>query len=138
MNKEISSSVTFLIKYIIPILYISSIIAFSIIFIINSYYTFFNISLLLAGLLLILLFSYFYYFKLKKISIDNEYLYVSNYKKEIKINRNLIKEIKILRFHSPNIITICLYENTDFGNKIKFIPKIFNTLNIIDDLERDL
>jgi hypothetical protein len=134
MNKEISSSMTFILKFIIPIIDTCIIVIMSIIFILYSY----DILFLLIAIIFALIFIYYFYISLKKISIDDNNLYISNYFKQIKISRQTIEKIKIFRFHSPNIITICLSCKSEFGNKIKFIPKIFQTLNTIDELEKYL
>jgi hypothetical protein len=59
---------------------------------------------------------------LKRVRIDDKYLYVSNYLREIQIAFADIKEITENRWLNIHPVTIHLKNNSEFGNKIKFMP----------------
>lgn len=60
---------------------------------------------------------------LKRLRIDGRNLYVSNYLKEIAIPVNLIDRVTENRLINIHPITIHLRGDTEFGNRIVFMPK---------------
>jgi len=68
-------------------------------------------------------FLYWFCARLKSVSIDGEFLHVSNYLKEIAIplsNIYFVTENKWVNIHP---VTIHLRTPSEFGNKITFMPK---------------
>jgi len=62
---------------------------------------------------------------LKKVSIDRQSLYVSNYVKEIRIPLRDVGEVKEIRgfFNMPRyMIFLSLKNPSEFGRRIKFVP----------------
>ena len=59
----------------------------------------------------------------KKVSVDDDNLYVSNYIKEVSIPLSEIREISENIWLNPHLITIHLKSSSDFGDKIYFIAK---------------
>ena len=60
----------------------------------------------------------------KKVSIDDEFLYVSNYRKEIKIPLSDISDVTEIKWIRTRPITIHLKTDSEFGRKIVFTPKM--------------
>lgn len=58
---------------------------------------------------------------LKKVSIDDHNLYVSNYRTEITIPITEITDVREFLFSEPRRVTIHLRNPTEFGSKIIFL-----------------
>ena len=83
----------------------------------------------LLGLILIWLpgafLCYWKQIPLKRVSIDDQCLYVSNYVKEIKIKLRDVDEVREIRgfFNMPRYtILLSLKTTSEFGHQIKFVP----------------
>lgn len=134
MKKKISSETTFIAKFIIPVIILLTIIFMSFyIYIKTKKFTFITFILIFSFIYL-----YFYFFKLKKVEIDEQNLYISNYLKTIKVERKKIKKITVFKFLNPKIIIITFNCKTEFGKRITFSPSSFKTLSIRDELENNL
>ena len=74
------------------------------------------------------IFSYLTCAALKQVSIDERFLYVSNYIKEISIPLDEIVEVTENRWLNIHPVTAHLKRSTVFGNKITFMPtmRFFN------------
>lgn len=59
----------------------------------------------------------------KKVSIDDNYLYVSNFYKTNKISLSSIRKISENRLISPRMIFIHFLEPTHYGKKIHFLAE---------------
>lgn len=68
----------------------------------------------------------------KKVSVDDEFLYVSNYRKEITISVSNIADVTELKWIRTRPITIHLKTDSEFGGKIVFMPK-FNGFRVFAD-----
>jgi hypothetical protein len=75
---------------------------------------------LIAGALLF----YWTCMRLKRVSVDDDYLYVSNYFKEIAIPLSDIVDVTENRWVNPHPVTIHLLSPSAFGDKIVFMPTI--------------
>ena len=62
--------------------------------------------------------------RLKSIRVDDEFLYISNFRKEIRVSIRDISGIFETRFATGHPITIELSRHTDFGDRIVFIPPL--------------
>jgi hypothetical protein len=62
--------------------------------------------------------------RLKYVSVDDEFLYVSNYLREIAIPLSDIYDVTENRWINHNPITIQLKSPSEFGDKIVFMPKV--------------
>lgn len=60
---------------------------------------------------------------LKRVRMDERQLYVSNYFRETSIPFTAISDVKQNRWLSTCPITIYFRDATDFGDKVKFMPK---------------
>ena len=79
----------------------------------------------LAGFLVWLAIGGFIYWtcvRLKKVSIDEQYLYVSNYLREIAIPFSDIGEVTENRWLNSHPVTIHFKVPTEFGDNIVFMP----------------
>jgi hypothetical protein len=79
---------------------------------------FFLFVLFLAGTL-----SYWFGIRLKKVSMTDDALYISNYRKEIRVPFGDIAAVSENRFISGHPVWIEFRHTTDFGNRILFMPK---------------
>ena len=68
----------------------------------------------------------------KKVSVDENFLYVSNYRKEIKISVSEIADVIETKWVRTRPVTIHLKNDSEFGRKIVFMPK-FNGFRIFAD-----
>ena len=59
---------------------------------------------------------------LKRVRIDREFLYVSNYRREIAIPLSQIREVTENRWINTHPVTIHFRTITEFGVKITFMP----------------
>ena len=75
---------------------------------------------------------YFTVMHYKDVSVDDEFLYVSNYRKEIKIPVSNIENVTEIKWIRTRPITIHLKNDSEFGRKIVFMPK-FNGFRIVAD-----
>lgn len=71
----------------------------------------------------------------KKVSVDDEFLYVSNYRKEITIPVSNISGVTETRWVRTRPITIHLKTDSEFGRKIVFMPRIFDSKTIVAELK---
>jgi len=63
------------------------------------------------------------YVGLKRVRMDEQQLYVSNYIQEIHIPFSAITEVKQNRWINSRPITIYFRDATQFGDKVTFMPK---------------
>jgi hypothetical protein len=61
---------------------------------------------------------------LKRVSADTSAIHVSNYRREIVIPFELIERVTSMPWISPPTITVHLRAESEFGRRIKFIPKL--------------
>jgi len=60
---------------------------------------------------------------LKRVRVDDKFLYVSNYQNEISVPFNLIADVTENRWVRNHPVTIHFHSATEFGDKITFMPK---------------
>lgn len=140
MKRTISSSQTFIAKFIAPILFI--IVLFSLFSDFHKSPN--NLRSLpfpfLIIFLLIIAFTFWFSIKMKKVSIDRQNLYISNYIKEISIPISDIYDVTEIVWVNGNPVFIHLKKPTEFGSKILFMPKLrlfafFSSHPIVNDLK---
>ena len=68
--------------------------------------------------------SYLIWFarRLKNVSIDGDFIYVSGFRKQIQIPLAHIEGVKENFWASPKLITLTLNHPSEFGTKIVFVP----------------
>ncbi len=60
---------------------------------------------------------------LKKIGVDDKFLYISNFREEVSVPLSYIKDVKEIVWLQHHPVTIYLKTPTQFGDKIIFMPK---------------
>lgn len=77
---------------------------------------------------------------LKRVAMDDEYLYVSDYLNEIRVPLNAIESVTQNLWINIRPITIRFRTMTDFGQSITFMPKVqflaWSTYPVVDELRR--
>lgn len=122
MKRELSSSLTPVWKFIFPVAWISFMGIGGIWSLTKIFIEPFAIWML-GGWVLGSAFIYLFASRLKKVSIDDQYLYVSNYRKEIQIPLSGIERVKETFLTDPKHIMIFLRSPSEFGSKIVFTPQ---------------
>jgi hypothetical protein len=74
--------------------------------------------------ILAIAFMYWTCMVLKAVSVDDDFLYVSNYIKEISIPLSNIEDVTENRWINIHPVTIHLKSPSEFGDKIIFMPKV--------------
>jgi hypothetical protein len=62
--------------------------------------------------------------RLKKVSMDGQFLYVSDFSNEIQVPLSAISKVTENRWDNSHPVTIYFSQPTDFGQKITFMPTI--------------
>jgi hypothetical protein len=127
MKRQLSSLQTFLLKIIFPAIWIP-------VFGLGAVVAFFAsadgksgpgggwffLFIWIAGSTFILYFA----IRLKDVSVDEEFLYVSNYLKTVKIPLSQIYDVTEIVWINIHPVTIHLRSPSEFGTKIVFMPKV--------------
>jgi len=85
-------------------------------------------------------FIYWSCIRLKEVSVDDNFLYVSNYLKEISIPLSKIYDVTENVWLNSHPVTIHLTSPSEFGEKIVFMPKIrffafFSSHPVVNELK---
>lgn len=142
MKRELSAKLTILPKIILPIfvLFIWSIVTLTAFFSANPRTA--QPKFLFLGLLFVLAaFFYFTVMRFMKVSVDEDFLYVSNYLKEIAVPLSDIVDVTEITWIRGHPVTIHLKTATPFGKKITFMPKprffkFFSPHPVVDELRQ--
>jgi hypothetical protein len=77
---------------------------------------------------------------LKRIRVDDQALYVSNYRREIRIPLDMIVDVSENRWVNTHPVTVHLRDSTAFGNEITFMPSglfwPFSSHPIVEELKQ--
>ncbi len=125
MKETISSQLTFFNKFIGP----TGIALFGCYTLLNSYKIWAAKStgtIVFAVLTFVALAAFVYWFciRTKKVRVTDDFLFVSNYLKEIKIPLADVEEITEIVWLRGQPITVRFAKPTDFGRTIMFIPPV--------------
>jgi hypothetical protein len=120
MKIRLSSRMTFFYKFIFPILFI----LVASLFIYNNWSNFnLNLRVLYIALFSILgILIFLFCCRLKAIYVIEENIHISNFFKNIVIDKNEIAFISHFLFNSPPLIWVHFKNETTFGNSIIFTP----------------
>ena len=69
------------------------------------------------------LFLYWFCMRLKRVEIDDHWLYISNFLREIRVSLLDIEEVSENRWINIRPITVEFRRDTEFGPRIIFMPK---------------
>jgi hypothetical protein len=88
------------------------------------------IALFVAGCWIMLYWLSQSVFRLKRVAMDDGYLYISDFRKEIRLPLSSIASVKENSLTYLKVVTITLQEPSEFGSKILFAPE----WRLFDDL----
>jgi hypothetical protein len=131
MRRTLSSARTFLTKFVIPTIWLAGFAATTMLLFRTRGFTGPDGLLpppemkwlFLGGAVLGGWFLYWYGVRLKRVEIDEQWLYVSNFLREIRIPLSDIEEITENRWVSTRPITVEFRHETEFGSRIVFMPR---------------
>ena len=125
MKRELSSKQTFLLKIILPIIiginFVLMLVMIAVNIRTNAILPLLIVPIFLATGIYVMFRTTMRY---KKVSVDDEFLYVSNYRKEIKVPLSNIADVTEIKWIRTRPITIHLQNDSEFGRKIVFTPKM--------------
>ncbi len=121
MKKTISSSLTIVYKFIFPGFMIAA-------------FTGGGIAMLVSGemrivlpyslfFVLVIVLAYLFGMRLKKVEMDDEKLYISNYFNAIEVHRSRITKVSENVWINIHPVTVHFSTSTEFGERIVFMPK---------------
>lgn len=123
--KELSSNWTFALKYLYPCIWFIGVpfIYVIIVGIDGLYPTQVTGAIYLVWLLIGVLYTVSYY-DIKKVALEKDFIYVSNYEKDVTINLDLVENVIEKKMAlGGRRITILFNKETEFGESISFIAQ---------------
>lgn len=128
MTRTISSSQTFWVKFFFPVLWIGVLVTVTLLLFLRPEpsgpeeqsgvkWVF------LVCTVSVIFLIYRVVIRLKRVRMSNQALYVSNYRREIRIPLEEVEEVAEIRWMSPHPVAIKLRRETDFGREVLFMPK---------------
>ncbi len=125
MRQELSSKSTFFHKYIGPVLMIVMFIGAMIILLTKAPQLRLLLAVVICGFGFGLAIAVWFSMNIKTVSIDEDFIYVTEgQNNESKIPLAEIESVKQNRWAKPYPVTIRLRQNSPYGEKIMFIPKM--------------
>ena len=120
MQKEISSSQTFLYKVLFPCVWMpaGAFIVFKLSLDAGRIDWFFLLNWIGGSI-----FVMWYTARLKSVRIEDDLLYIKNYRKEISTPLTNVTDITESTWSNPHTITLSLRNATEFGDKITFMSQ---------------
>lgn len=134
---QVSSNLTLFLKIFIPVFYLVFFGSFVGALWLNDYQYYGNIEgntlkLAATGIyLLFLLLFYFTIFKLKRVEMDANEMYVTNYVKHFKYSLESVTSIAVSPYPFIKIVTITLKKPGRFGKKIRFVPSMARLIEVL-------
>jgi hypothetical protein len=127
MRRTISSRQTFFVKIVFPIIWIGTFSFVTLLFFFGRFppdetpspamkWTFLAVAL--AGGASI----YWFCMRLKRVEMDDDRLYVSNYMQEISVPLEDIADVRENRWVDTRPVTVTFRSDTDFGDRVVFMP----------------
>ena len=130
MTRTISSSQTFLVKFVFPVLWCSIFGAVAIAMGTGVLHGAGNaapptaVTVAFASVSLVGAASFWWFYgRLKRVRLDDGALYISNYRREIRVPLTDIEEVSQNRWVNDQPVTIRFRVQTGFGSRIIFMPK---------------
>lgn len=131
MRRQLSSAQTFLTKFVFPTVWLAGFAAATVfLFKVRGFTDPDGFPgppemkwLFLGGTVFGGVFLYWFCMRLKRVEIDEQWLYVSNYLREVRVPLGDIEEVTENRWINIRPITVEFRRETDFGSDIIFMPK---------------
>jgi hypothetical protein len=120
MPRRLSSAQTFFTKIVFPVLWI---VGFGTVTLFLRCPTATKVPFLAVWMLGSVL-IYQWCVRLKRVSIDDSFLYVSNYLREVRVPLRDVVAVGENRWVNSHPVTITLRSVTEFGDRIVFMPKV--------------
>jgi hypothetical protein len=149
MRRTLSSAQTFLMKFVLPTVWLGGFGAATVLLFTTGSVTdldgfplssevrwlFLGVAVL-GGLSL-----YWWCMRLKWVAVDEQWLYVSNYVREIRVPLRDIEDVSENRWVNIRPVTVWLRRETEFGTQIIFMPKtrwwgFWRAHPVVDELEQ--
>lgn len=94
----------------------------------------------IVGWVIFSAFIYFGCYRLKKVSVDDRFLYISNYLKEVQVPLSEVADVTESSSSNIRPVIIHLISSTEFGRKIIFMPKewrfgFYSTHPVVNELK---
>jgi hypothetical protein len=132
MRHTLSSGQTFVMKVVLPIVWIAGFVTATVLLFTASDLSDSNDippSLQLKWFLLAATMVggfcwYWWGIRLKRVDVDDQWLYVSNYLREIQVALRDIEEVSENRWVNIRPITVSFRRDTEFGPRIVFMPRV--------------
>lgn len=139
-RKIISSRLTFVYKFIVPAFNVLTVGGVGVIILTMRHETLGIHIILLVAIILVLMTS-FVYFSIKKIELDDDVLYISNFHETISVHRSNIEAVTQNVLFNPEVVKIKFKNGTIFGDSIRFTPKyryfaFFSKHPIVEELQK--
>ena len=143
MKRRLSSLQTVLMKIVYPVMWIPSFgfVTFMMPFDGPNGRDFPPKWLFMVGFVASAVFVYWSCVRLKEVSVDDQFLYVSNYLKEVSIPLSEIYDVTENKWINIHPVTIHLKSPSEFGEKIVFMPKtrsfaFFSSHPVVNELKK--
>jgi hypothetical protein len=125
-RRVLSSAQTFFVKFISPFLVvpIAAYLLFKAGQTLRAQHDFAPVIFIVVAIILAFAYGIYWSSKLKRIAVDGDAIYISNYSQEVRLPLAAIvgvTENRLLKFHP---VTIAFDADTPWGRSIKFMPKI--------------
>lgn len=137
--KRISTSLTLFFRLFVPIFWIVFFGAFTVALVLTSQLpaalnsVYFRIGVVIFYLIG-LLFLYFTFLRLKRVEIDPDFVYVTDYLKTYRYPFHNIESIKEINLYLFYLCTIRFKEKGSFGKKIHFLESRIKFKNALEDI----
>jgi hypothetical protein len=134
---QVSSNLTLFLKIFIPVFYLVFFGSFVGALWLNDYNYYGNIEgntlrLVASGIYVaFLVLFYFTIFKLKRVEMDADEMYVTNYVKHFKYSRESVTSIAVSPYPFIKIVTITLNQPGRFGKKVRFVPSMARLTEVL-------
>lgn len=142
MPRTISSQLTFFYKFILPVLFLLSSVNMLVQMLRGQFFKeiFPPVAIFVLIFAAWIALALWCFVRLKKVSLDDDFLYVSDYRTESRIPLEEIVNVTEVRWINPFPVTIHLRSPSEFGTKIVFAPTyrmfaLFSPHPIVEELK---
>ncbi|MBN1532005.1 MAG: hypothetical protein JXA20_05025 [Spirochaetes bacterium] len=123
MKRTVSSLFTFFYKLVLPIIVLGGIGVGVVIFLVQTAQPAQAVTVV-AVMVMVAVMLYWLTMRLKRVAMDDQYLYISNYLREIRVRRDQIVKVTENRWINIHPVTVYFRSATEFGDRIVFMPTV--------------